>query len=174
MEAKYRAKLRDSLIRGYEILNAGGTALDAVCAAVVEMEDCELFNAAKGELRLDYQTETLEILFLADHSRFCFVVFVIIGAVFNASGENECEASVMVAGPPLQRGTLESEEKSEKGTETQESFSSSTSISQSRRGAAVTLVRQTKNPILLAKALYENPSDNPHVLMSGEAASTLR
>lgn len=51
MEAAYRSKLRDSLIRGYEILNAGGTALDAVCAAVVEMENSELFNAAKGERR---------------------------------------------------------------------------------------------------------------------------
>jgi len=49
MEEAYRSKLCDSLNRGYAVLSAGGTALDAACAAVVEMEDSPLFNAGKGE-----------------------------------------------------------------------------------------------------------------------------
>jgi L-asparaginase / beta-aspartyl-peptidase len=48
MEARYRAALDDALRAGHELLEAGGTGLDAVTAAVVVLEDCPLFNAGRG------------------------------------------------------------------------------------------------------------------------------
>lgn len=64
MEEAYRAKLDEALQAGHGILASGGTAIDAVEAAIVIMEDSPLFNAGKG-------------------------------AVFNAAGLNEMDASIM-------------------------------------------------------------------------------
>lgn len=47
-EAEYIAKLNEVLETGYKILDNGGTALDAVNAAINIMEDSPLFNAGKG------------------------------------------------------------------------------------------------------------------------------
>lgn len=47
-EAAYRAALTLALQRGYDTLQKGGTALDAVEIAVRTMEDDSLFNAGKG------------------------------------------------------------------------------------------------------------------------------
>ena len=47
-EARYRAKLEESLRAGYQILGAGGSSLDAVEATIRILEDSELFNAGKG------------------------------------------------------------------------------------------------------------------------------
>lgn len=48
IEAAYRADLTRSLQAGYAILNAGGTSVAAVEAAIRVMEDSPLFNAGKG------------------------------------------------------------------------------------------------------------------------------
>ena len=56
MEADYRAKLKESLEAGYNILNSDGSAMDAVEAAVVMMEDSELFNAGKGAVFTNEET----------------------------------------------------------------------------------------------------------------------
>ena len=48
LEAEYRAKLTEARGAGYAILARGGTALDAVIAAVKILEDSPLFNAGKG------------------------------------------------------------------------------------------------------------------------------
>ncbi len=63
-ERDIRAALDRALDAGYAILAKGGTALDAVSAAVVVLEDDPHFNAGKG-------------------------------AVFNAEGVNELDASIM-------------------------------------------------------------------------------
>ena len=63
-EAAARADLERALEAGHSILAAGGTALDAVQAAVVVLEESPRFNAGKG-------------------------------AVFNAQGEHELDASIM-------------------------------------------------------------------------------
>lgn len=63
-EAEIRAGLDAALDAGHAVLADGGSALDAVVAAVVALEDCPLFNAGKG-------------------------------AVFNAVGAHELDASVM-------------------------------------------------------------------------------
>lgn len=47
-EAEYRAGLRRALAEGHAVLRRGGTALDAVEAAIRVMEDSPLFNAGKG------------------------------------------------------------------------------------------------------------------------------
>ncbi|MFN2645885.1 MAG: isoaspartyl peptidase/L-asparaginase family protein [Burkholderiales bacterium] len=46
--ARYRRGLERALEAGHAVLNEGGAALDAVCAAVVELEDDPLFNAGRG------------------------------------------------------------------------------------------------------------------------------
>ncbi|MBV9620778.1 MAG: isoaspartyl peptidase/L-asparaginase [Gammaproteobacteria bacterium] len=47
-EARYRAGLERALDAGYALLEAGGSALDAVCAAVRLLEDDASFNAGHG------------------------------------------------------------------------------------------------------------------------------
>ena len=48
LEEAYRQALADALNTGYAVLDEGGTAVHAVKAAVVSMEDNPLFNAGKG------------------------------------------------------------------------------------------------------------------------------
>ena len=64
LEAEYRAKLSEAREAGYAILDRGGSAVDAVIATIIVLEDSPLFNAGKG-------------------------------AVFNADGACELDASVM-------------------------------------------------------------------------------
>jgi len=47
-EQDYREKLRESLDAGYRVLKEGGSAVEAVAAAIRIMEDSPLFNAGKG------------------------------------------------------------------------------------------------------------------------------
>ena len=47
-EQQYRAALQAALAIGYDRLQAGAPALDAVEAAVRSLEDCPLFNAGRG------------------------------------------------------------------------------------------------------------------------------
>lgn len=48
LEEAYRSALKEALDAGYAVLEAGGTAVNSVKAAVVVMEDNALFNAGKG------------------------------------------------------------------------------------------------------------------------------
>ena len=48
LEVAYREDLKRSLTAGYEVLKAGGTAVEGVEAAIMVMEDSPLFNAGKG------------------------------------------------------------------------------------------------------------------------------
>lgn len=47
-EAEYRAKLAEARDAGYAVLERGGSALDAVVATIIILEDSPLFNAGKG------------------------------------------------------------------------------------------------------------------------------
>jgi len=49
-EAAYKEALQAALDAGFRILEHGGSALDAVTAAVVSLEDCPLFNAGRGSV----------------------------------------------------------------------------------------------------------------------------
>lgn len=50
LEAKYKAALQLALDEGYQVLETGGTATEAVEKAVVVLEDSPLFNAGKGSV----------------------------------------------------------------------------------------------------------------------------
>lgn len=47
-EKQYLDKLSEALTTGSEILNSGGTSLDAITKTIMLMEDSPLFNAGKG------------------------------------------------------------------------------------------------------------------------------
>jgi beta-aspartyl-peptidase (threonine type) len=49
-EPSYREALDESLRAGSDVLGSGGSALDAVQAAVERLEDCPLFNAGRGSV----------------------------------------------------------------------------------------------------------------------------
>ncbi|MEN7548359.1 isoaspartyl peptidase/L-asparaginase [Rapidithrix thailandica] len=49
-EKAYQLSLQTALQKGYRVLQKGGTAIDAVTEAVVNLEDNELFNAGKGSV----------------------------------------------------------------------------------------------------------------------------
>ena len=49
-EAAYRSALEEALRAGYDVLRNGGSATDAVIAAIVPMEDSPLFNAGHGSV----------------------------------------------------------------------------------------------------------------------------
>lgn len=50
LEAAYSKGLQEALSAGYSVLDKGGTALDAVAAAVISLEDCIMFNAGRGSV----------------------------------------------------------------------------------------------------------------------------
>ncbi|MDQ6763109.1 MAG: isoaspartyl peptidase/L-asparaginase, partial [Bacteroidota bacterium] len=50
LEVAYRKSLQQAMDAGYAVLENGGTATNAVMAAVVVMEDDPLFNAGKGSV----------------------------------------------------------------------------------------------------------------------------
>ncbi len=47
-QSQYKNKLKEALTKGGEVLNSGGSALDAVTVAITTLEDSPLFNAGKG------------------------------------------------------------------------------------------------------------------------------
>lgn len=49
-ESEYKCALEHAILTGEKILMNGGLALDAVTAAIVELEDNPLFNAGKGSV----------------------------------------------------------------------------------------------------------------------------
>lgn len=49
-EAAYLKALSEALLAGESVLKSGGSAIDAVSASVVSLEDCPLFNAGKGSV----------------------------------------------------------------------------------------------------------------------------
>jgi beta-aspartyl-peptidase (threonine type) len=49
-EVAYKAALEDALDAGYAVLKQGGSSLDAISAAVTEMENNVLFNAGRGSV----------------------------------------------------------------------------------------------------------------------------
>ncbi len=50
LEKEYRGGLENALRKGFEILQKNGSALDAVEASVVELENFPLFNAGRGSV----------------------------------------------------------------------------------------------------------------------------
>lgn len=59
-EEAYRLKLEESLKAGYAVLTAGGTSVEAVQAAIHVMEDSPLFNAGKGAVYANDETQQMD------------------------------------------------------------------------------------------------------------------
>ena len=59
-EAAYKAKLEEAIKVGYEILKNGGSSLDAVEKTINVMEDSPLFNAGKGAVFTNAETNELD------------------------------------------------------------------------------------------------------------------
>lgn len=59
-EAAYLKALNDALAAGYAILEKKGDALDAVKAAVIELENNSLFNAGKGSVFTNTETHEMD------------------------------------------------------------------------------------------------------------------
>ena len=68
-EQHYRAALAAALAAGYDLLAAGGAALDAVEAAVRSLEDCPLFNAGRGAVFTHDGHHELDAAIMAGHTR---------------------------------------------------------------------------------------------------------
>ncbi len=60
LEAAYKAKLEEAIKTGYEILKNGGTSLDAIEKTINIMEDSPLFNAGKGAVFSNAETNELD------------------------------------------------------------------------------------------------------------------
>ena len=59
-EAAYKAKLEEAIRVGYEILKNGGSSLDAVEKTINVMEDSPLFNAGKGAVFTNADSNELD------------------------------------------------------------------------------------------------------------------
>lgn len=68
-EAAYRTALRTALQRGNEVLQNGGSALDAVQAAITTMESDTLFNAARGAVLTSENTVELDAAIMDGETR---------------------------------------------------------------------------------------------------------
>lgn len=65
----YQVGLKRALAAGAEALQAGRSALDAVCAAVMELEDDPLFNAGRGASLTDRGTAEMDAAVMTGEGR---------------------------------------------------------------------------------------------------------
>jgi|TARA_B100001971_G_C18263092_1_gene588984 beta-aspartyl-peptidase (threonine type) len=56
----YEAGINEALSAGFKILREGGTSLDAVTTAIVILEDLPLFNAGKGSVYTEMETQEMD------------------------------------------------------------------------------------------------------------------
>jgi beta-aspartyl-peptidase (threonine type) len=68
-QRQYEATLTDAVNKGYQLLAAGGTSLDAVTAAVTLLEDSPLFNAGKGAVYTWDETHELDAAIMTGQDR---------------------------------------------------------------------------------------------------------
>lgn len=59
-EAAYKSKLEEAIKKGHAILNNGGTSLDAVQVTINILENSPLFNAGKGAVFTNQETNELD------------------------------------------------------------------------------------------------------------------
>lgn len=67
MEQVYLRALDTALMKGQDILEAGGSAEEAVIACIVYMEDCPLFNAGRGAVTTASGTRELDASIMRGH-----------------------------------------------------------------------------------------------------------
>ena len=69
LEQEYRSALAAARAVGVRVLQAGGPALDAVEAAVRNLEDCPLFNAGRGAVFTHEGHHEMDAALMAGHTR---------------------------------------------------------------------------------------------------------
>ncbi len=60
LEHEYKNALHHALLAGYNMLHEGGNSIDAVEAAVIELENFYLFNAGKGSVFSNKATHEMD------------------------------------------------------------------------------------------------------------------
>lgn len=100
--AGFHAGLRASLLAGHRVLAAGGSALDAVTAAVMAMEDDPLFNAGRGAVYTSAGAQEMDAAVMDGRTRAAGAVASIFGPrnpVLAARAVMERSEHVLLAGP---------------------------------------------------------------------------
>lgn len=78
-ETAYRAALKSALDGGYAVLEKGGSAIDAVEAAVRLLEDSHLFNAGKGSVFTATETHEMDASIMDGKTRNAGAVSLVTG-----------------------------------------------------------------------------------------------
>lgn len=107
-EAEYRAGLLAALEAGRDVLLAGGSAMDAVTASVVSMEDNPLFNAGRGSVFTSDRTHEMDAAVMSGVDRACGAITGICGPrnpVLAARAVMEKTEHVFLAGDGARRFT---------------------------------------------------------------------
>lgn len=107
-EAEYRAGLQAALEAGRDVLLAGGSAMDAVTASVVSMEDNPLFNAGRGSVFTSDRTHEMDAAVMSGVDRACGAITGICGPrnpVLAARAVMEKTEHVFLAGDGARRFT---------------------------------------------------------------------
>ena len=73
-EKAYSLALKEAIDAGIKILQSGGSAIDAVTASVVELENCPLFNAGKGSVFTNDGTHEMDASIMSGLNRSCGAV----------------------------------------------------------------------------------------------------
>ncbi|KPI86775.1 putative asparaginase [Leptomonas seymouri] len=111
-EAALRAALREALEAGLAVLLAGGSAMDAVTASVVSMEDNPLFNAGCGSVFTSDRTHEMDAAVMSGVDRACGAITGLCGPrnpVLAARAVMEKTEHVFLAGEGARRFTEASE-----------------------------------------------------------------
>ena len=101
-EAAFDAGLQEALEAGAEVLRNGGTALDAVQAAVLPMEDNPIFNAGKGAVFTAAGTHELDASIMEGRTRNAGAVAgvtIVKNPILAARAVMDQSEHVMFAGP---------------------------------------------------------------------------
>ncbi len=105
-EAAYHAGLRACLTAGLDVLQAGGSALDAVTAAVMALEDDPLFNAGRGAVYTTDARHEMDAAIMDGATRECGAITGICGPrhpVLAARAVMEQTDHVLLAGEGARR-----------------------------------------------------------------------
>lgn len=78
-EKAYKAALSEALNSGYSVLENGGSAMDAVEAAVISLENCHLFNAGRGSVFTSAGTHEMDASIMDGKTRKAGAVSLITG-----------------------------------------------------------------------------------------------
>jgi len=78
-EKAYKLALKEALDSGYVVLENGGSAMDAVEAAVISLENCHLFNAGKGSVFTSAGTHEMDASIMDGKTRKAGAVSLITG-----------------------------------------------------------------------------------------------